>query len=375
MDNHPIPQDITGFQFKLIGEMTIKQFAYLASGVVLGFLVYLLPISFFITLPFAIFSSLFGIGLAFFPVFGRPMDVMILQFIKALLKPTQFVYQKTGKPLFLPTPIIHAQKNIPVKQGEVQTKFVTQSAIRPKNKLDNKENTFFEKVKIISVRPVNEQKKEPEEKKEEALGQQAVSLEKELEITKKDEASLPQQSLSQTVTHQKVLELERQLKEVLGQKDKLREELLSLQKTLDSQRQKTLTPSVASLPNQPEPKPQAQNVKQVPLPFAPQVPNLVGGILKDSRGNPLPNMLVEVKDQEGNPVRAFKTNGLGQFISSTPLLNGTYTIAFEDPKAQHRFDAIQFSAKGEIILPIEVTSVDQREELRRDLFGPATGGQ
>jgi len=44
MDNHPIPQDITGFEFKLIGNMTLKQFAYVAGGAIIGLVFYALPI-------------------------------------------------------------------------------------------------------------------------------------------------------------------------------------------------------------------------------------------------------------------------------------------------------------------------------------------
>jgi hypothetical protein len=75
-----------------------------------------------------------------------------------------------------------------------------------------------------------------------------------------------------------------------------------------------------------------------------------------------------VKDKEGNPVRAFKTNPLGQFVSATPLTSGVYSIELEDPKKQHAFDIIQINAGGQIMLPIEVISHDAREELRKALF-------
>ena len=341
MDNHPIPQDVTGFQFRLIGEMTIKQFAYLATGVSFGALIYLLPASLFVKLPFVLLFSFVGAGFAFVPISGRPMDVMTFNFLKALFSPTQFFYQKTGGSLFVPT-----------KQVSISPK-ILQS--------DNKQIT-----------PVPEEKTEDIEEK-------ASSLEKALETTQKEEASLPPKSPSLAATHQKVLDLEKELGEILSQRERLTQELLSLKRNLDLQKTKTFTPSIAQTkPASPAPPiPQTQNVKQVPknmqtaigLPMPSDVPNLIGGILKDARGNPLPNILVEIKDAEGNPVRAFKTNGLGQFISATPLLNGTYTVAFEDPKNQNRFDAISITANGQVMLPIEAISVDQREELRRDLFG------
>ena len=104
------------------------------------------------------------------------------------------------------------------------------------------------------------------------------------------------------------------------------------------------------------------------LPNVPDAPNLITGLVRDPRGNVLANILVEVKDKQGNPVRAFKTNQLGQFASATSLMSGSYTITFEDPTEQHKFDTIEITAKGEIISPISVVSHDAREELRKALF-------
>jgi len=81
MENHPIPQDITGFQFKLIGNMTVRQFAYLATGVILAWISYALPLSLLIKLPFALVFGLSGVAFAFLPIEGRPMDTMISNFI------------------------------------------------------------------------------------------------------------------------------------------------------------------------------------------------------------------------------------------------------------------------------------------------------
>jgi hypothetical protein len=100
----------------------------------------------------------------------------------------------------------------------------------------------------------------------------------------------------------------------------------------------------------------------------PESPNLIIGVTKDPRGNTLSNILVEVKDKDGNPVRAFKTNEVGRFASVTPLINGAYTAEFEDPKAQNKFEKITINVTGQIILPIEAISIDTREELRRSLF-------
>src|SRR3989338_3093903 len=101
MENHPIPQDVTGFQFKLIGEMTVKQFAYVAGGVVLAWIVFSLPLLFFIKLIIALILLFIGFSLAFVPIEGRPMDVMLSHFTRALFVPSRYVYRKIGA-LFIP---------------------------------------------------------------------------------------------------------------------------------------------------------------------------------------------------------------------------------------------------------------------------------
>ena len=40
MQQHPVPRNVTGFQFKLVGDMTLKQFGYLAGGVVMGYIAF-----------------------------------------------------------------------------------------------------------------------------------------------------------------------------------------------------------------------------------------------------------------------------------------------------------------------------------------------
>ena len=371
MDNHPIPQDVTGFQFHLIGEMTIKQFVYLAAGVVAGLLCYILPIPPVIKLPLVFLLSLFGVALAFFPIAGRPMDVMTLNFIRAIFSPNQYVYQKTGVTFSpLPDKIAASQKQEQVKQVH----FTAKPASSPiGNKLDHKENSFFESIgqmtppapQVLSQRDI--------EPKEEVLEKQAETLEKELETVKKEETSLPSQSPTLSEIHQKAIDLEKELQAVRAQKEQLRNELITLKQSLEMQKKQAFAPGVMTQKTQ-----TSQTAKQVPkgmqnaigIPMSSDAPNLISGILKDPRGNPLPGILVEIKDKEGNAVRAFKTNGLGQFISATPLQNGTYRIEFDDPKKQNQFEAVEIQAVGAPILPIQVTSVDQREELRRDLFGP-----
>jgi hypothetical protein len=335
MENHPIPQDVTGFEFKLIGDMTVKQFAYLAVAAITGWVVFSLPISYFFSLPVAAICVIIGISLAFIPIAGRPTDVMLTNFIKSLFTPTQYVYRKL----------------------DATSYFLSQSQVIPKAN------------PILSAQPTDEEKSEELQKKEHVLEEKLKEVEEKEKKLKEEELS--KNRMVSPEAHQKLLALEGALQEMVSQKEQLSRQIINLQRRLNVQKRDIFTPSMA------QPIPQTQNVRTIPtgmgkglgLPTTPTVPNIVTGIVKDPRGNPLSNILVEIKDKEDNPVRAFKTSQLGHFASSTPLQNGVYTITFEDPKTQNKFDAIELNVKNEVIMPIEVISIiDPREELRRSLF-------
>ena len=83
-------------------------------------------------------------------------------------------------------------------------------------------------------------------------------------------------------------------------------------------------------------------------------PNVINGLIKDSKGMLLSNAIIVVKNDGGDPVRALKTNKIGQFAISTPLPNGTYTMEIESPG--HSFDLIQVDIKGQVMPPIEIRS-------------------
>lgn len=386
MDNHPIPQDVTGFQFKLIGDMTLKQFAYLAGGAVLAWITLSLSITFLIKIPLGFLFAILGFSFAFVPVEGRSADVILVNFLKALFVPNQYVFQKIGGQLLVPinANVKPLQKTAKQFSKDDLQKLLGYSEKKKRNKLDEKEMIFFQSLSTLTTKPPTPLSplKEQEEKVEkvpvlktegetvekEALEKEAWLIQKELEEAKKEEAVEVNPASSDV--HKKVVDLEKLLQETLAQKEELEKQFLSLQKKLEDQKQNVFSPTIA-IPKA------SKNVRVVPksmgksigLPMAPDVANVIIGIVKDARGNILPNILVEVKDKEENPVRAFKTNTLGQFASATPLLNGTYHISFEDPEEKHSFDTVEIKVEGEIIPPLEVVSRDQREDLRRSLFG------
>jgi len=97
MQQHPVPQPITSYEFRLVGDMTLKQFGKLASGIILALIVYGINPPGFIKWPLIILFAGIGIAMAFLPFGGRPIDVWIIAFIKRIYSPTLYLWQTKNK--------------------------------------------------------------------------------------------------------------------------------------------------------------------------------------------------------------------------------------------------------------------------------------
>ncbi len=551
MEQHPVPQNVTTFQFRLIGDMTLKQFGYLAGGAILGYISYKLPLPFFFTWPAAATFALGGVGFAFVPVEERPMDVWFLSFVKSIYSPTQYLWQKTKttppvstekppvvtpatlptqtpglshtkpftfaginiqldalkkqllgtgtkkskpeivspslngqasqpvvkaaapaqaqpfvpvipqqsavQPIQIPKPVTQAvppaqtnrpvaaqkqkshvfdwifslfqskpQKNNhtapqqypqptasvhqsapftpiatqhakPVAQSKIVTTnafglfdwFTTFFALRPQQSpqaapayavaYPNVYQTAAApsvtgtKMKPIETpppptAPVNQPVQDEEAKKKaDELQQQMETLKKELQ--------------TKSMSEDRVLELQKQLLEVLDQKTKMEQEIQTLRQRLtqpQQPQQRYRSAGVAT--NEPEKSTvkviSADVAVKAGLPRLTTFPNVVTGIIKDTTGNLLPGVLVTVRDKEDIPVRALKTNKLGQFAASTPLPSGVYTVDIEDPKGTYMFDRVRITLNGTIMSALEIIAKSKREidraKLEREIFGAKT---
>lgn len=100
MEQHPLPRQITTFEFKLIGFMTLKQFMYIAVGSGVAYITYaLFPIP-FINIMLAVLVFAAAGAFAFLPIMDRPMEIWIKNLIKRIQSPTQYFYQKQNEPLY-----------------------------------------------------------------------------------------------------------------------------------------------------------------------------------------------------------------------------------------------------------------------------------
>ena len=107
LKQHPVPQHISSYEFRLIGEMTLKQFGYLAASAVLSLIFYSLPIPVFFKWPLIFVCSFAGFAFAFLPVGERPLITWITAFFKSVFSPTLFVWQKKEEKPAILAPIVH----------------------------------------------------------------------------------------------------------------------------------------------------------------------------------------------------------------------------------------------------------------------------
>jgi hypothetical protein len=356
MENHPIPQDVTGFKFKLIGSVTVKQFLYILGGGILAAVTFILPISVIIRLPFALLFGGVGAALAFLPIEGRPMDIMIKNFIKALPAENQYIFRKRGAEaiiaeLFTP-PVVtkKAVATLPTNSARDSKRELLYKTLKvsPSYQPDAKEQEVL--TNINSYFNESSHSASPSQVNADAVPEKSPSL----QIVKPPTSVTPKETITPTPAPAiKAVETTPPVAEKIEEMINVKPDPVPVQPIKTTK----ATPI----------KPDAQ--LKGGFPSLPDTPNIVMGIIKDPRGKVLPNILVEIMDMQNIPVRAFKTNALGQFAAATPLANGEYSIILDDPKKTNEFPPIKISLTGDIFQPIEIVSVDQREKLRRELFG------
>ncbi|MBL7078203.1 PrgI family protein [Candidatus Shapirobacteria bacterium] len=108
MEQCPIPQEISSYEFRLVGSMTLKQFLKLAAGLVFSYLVFRSGLTFILKIPLSLTLLLLGIGTAFIPFNEKPLEFWLLSFFRAAYSPTIFTWKKP----FSPQPV--AYKALPV---------------------------------------------------------------------------------------------------------------------------------------------------------------------------------------------------------------------------------------------------------------------
>ncbi|OGG15654.1 hypothetical protein A3D77_01340 [Candidatus Gottesmanbacteria bacterium RIFCSPHIGHO2_02_FULL_39_11] len=416
MEQHPVPRNISGFQFRLIGDMTLKQFGYLAGGALIGYLIYaVFPIPPLFKYPLIAVIVLGGVALAFLPIQDRPLDKWLIAFIKSITRPTQFLWQKYEEaPEILTRPYTTAQQ--PVQEKHVQLHHesnlklkaylaslppTTQQTynIHEKQYIDQTLALFGTPVPIIRVPSLNSSTpNHPHQEESVRLSQAPAQILPSQSIRvappvihpphiptvipsppAQPPPSIPVTSSSHqatasvlgTVNNSTDPNTDDKLKQLLSEKENLARELEMLKKKMETEKTTVVVkPQFApDIGNESTvTKVKAESVTDtVGIPSLPQTPNMVVGVVKDPGRKILPNIIITIKDALGTPVRALKTNKLGQFAIATPLQNGNYVLEFEDPMKRYIFENVQIILNDTLFIPVEVLAKGQREIVREQL--------
>lgn len=82
----------------------------------------------------------------------------------------------------------------------------------------------------------------------------------------------------------------------------------------------------------------------------PDHPNLLSGSVTTPSGQSIEGVILELVDASGLPVRALRTNKLGQFMTATPLPAGAYTLTAEKEGLQ--FAPLTLNLANQVIAPL-----------------------
>ncbi len=352
MQQHPIPQNVTAYEFHLIGNMTIKQFLELGAGVGMAMLFYATNLPDFIKWPLILVSVMLGGALAFLPFDGRPLDRVIIAFFKAVYSPTQYIWRKT--------PIIPAYFNY-----SPQTKTTDHAAVK-RHEIRKNLNEYLQTLpRETQTDPFDDHESKylydvtqlfqtvPAAKGVTASTQLIIPTHPSIRIRKiKPASKLPSRGLDYSIKANSISVPQNQ--PVHFNQPNQNSTPVSQKPVTTASDQSLPTPShqIASNTQQPLSITQATHNKNLPFPSLPDTPNTLVGMVLDHYGRIVENAIIEVKDDSGMPIRALKSNKLGQFFSATPLADGQYHI--EVDKDQLDFPHLQLKLHGKVVPPLEI---------------------
>ena len=365
MQQHPIPQDIIAYKFRLVGSMTLKQFLELAAGLVTAWITFNSSANFFIKWTLGPFAAFLGFALAFVPFKDRPLDQWIINFIKAIYNPTQFLYQRQPKTLaiFSPAKPKPPKTKTTIRQPGELEEYLKSLPPSPTTAFDQAEQKYLEHIHnlfgALGTKPPPPVKETLQPSTPLQSPIKGVRVRK---LMTPQMCLLPHATLYQSPSQPQVAAIPHTLPQPTPPPPTTKPQPVTTAKP------KPPAPKPAAKTTQPPPRPSppvtppppaaakpATFAPDIILPQKPDKPNLIAGITLDKAAKIVPNVILEVKNHKGHPVRAFKSNKLGQFFIATPLKEGIYQISAEHP--DHRFAIIKLEAKGEIIPPLKIQAL------------------
>jgi hypothetical protein len=334
-EQHPIPQDISSYQFRLVGDMTLRQFLQVAAGALIALFLYASPLNPFVKWPLILISVLFGVALAFMPIDDRPLGTWIIAFFRSIYNPTIFVWKIAVKPINYfktepkITPAVVPAKKVFVPRADIPpaiteraagTIYLSKDESKALSSLEKKEESFLAKITNLFSMPSIAKVPARKPVRLTPAAAQAEKVSKTLNVTL---SPAPQQKIAPPPIQ-------------APSPDHLKSATTKVSPTLAKSQQ------ISGI--------QGQFSQDGTAPEIPTTPNIVVGQVLDSKGLIVESAILEIKDDQGRPVRALKTNKLGHFMIVTPLMDGKYEITTE--KEGLEFEKTIFDAEGKIVPPV-----------------------
>lgn len=359
MQEHPVPQNVTGYEFHLIGQMTLKQFMEVAAGIVVAVIIYYTNLPLIFKYPLIGIAGLTGIALAFIPLEGRPLDRWFFAFIKSIYQPTMFFWKKTNTTpdVFTYTP----PKNMdttptidftPMRKSRLQEYVTTVAPTTTDTAPPDEEvqaaqailQLFSEQSVVIPQTPVVTAPPTTE-----------IPMGRITEMTIGTETTVTPvaPAPAQDNTPKEVVIVDSKTPISVGERKGVTPDLLaqntviapskdygslhSVDSHFKSENTDTVLPVVS--------------IQGFPFPNKPTSPNMLAGMVVTTDDKIVEGAIITITRQADNtPVRAIKTNTLGQFAVVTPLESGTYIILTE--KDGFVFDKYSLTLNNQVIEPI-----------------------
>ncbi len=324
MEQHPIPQQISSYQFKLVGDMTLKQFFQVAGGALVGLLFYSTSLHPIIKWPIILLATGLGAAMAFLPFQERPLEKWIIAFFRSIYSPTLFSWQKTEKPqvFFTEEAIAPEITNVGVLNQKSST-----------SPLEDAEKSFLARIgSLWNVSP-----QAASDKSQEISPTPTTTPQPVVASTVPTPISVPQQM--PTLITKSAPRL------VVEETSPVSNSQTTATSQIEGQKieEKIINSSSVEF-----------SIDAAP-PHPPTIPNTISGQVMDWARKIVEGAILEIRDSNGRPVRALKSNKAGHFVIVTPLVNGKYEIIIE--KEGFEFKPVSFEAKGEIIPPIAIRAV------------------
>lgn len=403
MIEHPVPQNITAYQFHLVGNMTVKQFLMLLGGAGIAFLFYTTNLPNLLKWSFIIFFFAGSAAAAFVPYEDRTLDQWIVNFIRAIYRPTKYYWRRHPQiPSFLsyqPRTNLDTTPNpaswAPQKRQKVQAYLSSlqsdqgAEATDPLDIFTRKQadvNSLFTSVaaaanvkpgatdKEQAQRPTLTVRARPLHQPEAVYDAGSPGAVMAAQARLANASHQPGHTVSTVHQAKPAPQPPKETTSITPNQVHLSRAPQTVQVAkVDTEGPAPDTTTVAAPTAAPAAEQSYVNADQLassslsgsdivpavfdrnlPFPSLPTQPNVLVGMVHDAQQKIVPSAIIEILDEKGNTVRAMKTNTLGQFYISSALKPGSYRI--ETEKDDLTFPVYALNVTNTVLDPINITA-------------------